>query len=85
VCAGVQPAGSAAVRACGERPDEVDASDVEAEVATVRVVVVADVGARLVAELEEPPDPQAATAAAVASAATAPPQREIAVRTTCRR
>jgi hypothetical protein len=75
------------VRARGERPEEVDASEVEREVVTVRVVVLAgaDADGRLVAELEEPPDPHAATAAAVASAAAAPPQREIAVRTTCRR
>jgi hypothetical protein len=78
----VHPAGSAAVRARGARLEVVDASVADTEVVTVRVVVVlaVPVAERLPAVpavLDAAPDPQAATRTAVATAAIAPPQRDI--------
>jgi hypothetical protein len=77
VWAGVQPAGSAAVRERGAAPEELDESVVTADVVTVAVVAVVTVGAAELVVLDEPPDPQAAASTAVAMAAIAPPQRGI--------
>jgi hypothetical protein len=85
VWAGVQPGGTVAARAWGAVVAVVDAvidAGVD-ELTTVVVVVTVREAERLV-EVEVL-EPQAATTATVASAATAPPQRGIAVRTMCRR